>query len=255
MPAFSIVGNKAQKVLSLKDLKYKNPENIILSYININSVRNKLDNLVTFLDGSVDVFSIAETKIDSSFPESQFCLKGFKKPYRLDWSDTSGGLLTYVRSDIPSRLIKKNKDYQVLFVELNLRKQKWLLFIIYRNPSSNINLDQYLQFLTDAFDIYSSSYDNILIVGDFNAEPWSGNLKPFLETHGLYSHINENTCFKSEKGSCIDLILSNQKYSFQHSGTVETGISDYHSMIGYLATPMLTFFLINLVLCEQQNGT
>ena len=231
MSACSVVGNRTQKVLSLKDLKHKNPENIILSYININSVRNKLDNLVTFLDGSVDILSIAETKIDSSFPESQFCLKGFKKPYRLDWSDTSGGLLTYIRSDIPSRLVKTNKDYQVLFVELNLRKQKWLLFIIYRNPSSSINLDQYLQFLSDAFDMYSSTYDNILIAGDFNAEPSSANLKTFLETHALYSHINENTCFKSEKGSCIDLILSNQKYSFQHSGTVETGISDYHSMI------------------------
>ena len=31
----------------------------------------------------IDVLVIAETKIDSSFPTSQFLIDGFKSPYRL----------------------------------------------------------------------------------------------------------------------------------------------------------------------------
>ena len=44
------------------------------------------------LNGKVDVLTIAETKLGGSFPDSQFCFTGFKKPYRLDQSDTSGAL-------------------------------------------------------------------------------------------------------------------------------------------------------------------
>ena len=36
--------------------------------------------------------------------------------------------------------------------------------------------------------------------------------------------------FKS-KGSCIDLFLTNRKYSFKCSDSYETGISDHHHMI------------------------
>ena len=33
---------------------------------------------------NVNVLCIAETKIDNSFPENQFTIDGFKKPYRLE---------------------------------------------------------------------------------------------------------------------------------------------------------------------------
>ena len=43
--------------------------------------------------------------------------------------------------------------------------------------------------------------------------------------------INNNTCFKSHPGKCIDLVLTNKKYSFKNSGTFETGLSDFHHLI------------------------
>ena len=36
---------------------------------------------------------IAETKLDESFPDSQFKISGMKKPYRSDVSANSRGLL------------------------------------------------------------------------------------------------------------------------------------------------------------------
>ena len=39
-----------------------------------------------------------------------------------------------------------------------------------------------------------------------------------------------NTCFKG-KGSCIDLILTNRKFSFKTSTSCETGLSDHHHLI------------------------
>ena len=51
----------------------------------------------------------------------------------------------------------------------------------------------------------------------------------FLNEHDLISLIKNNTCFIGE-GSCIDLIWSNQKFSFKNSTSVETGLSDHHHL-------------------------
>ena len=82
----------------LRKIKNKYPKNILMSYININSVRHKLDNLESLIGGIMDIICIAETKIDGSLPQSQFSLNGYKNPpYRLDISDRSGGLLTFLK--------------------------------------------------------------------------------------------------------------------------------------------------------------
>ena len=53
--------------------------------------------------GKVDILIVGETKIDASFPTAQFSAEGYHKPYRLDVSEKSGGILFYINSSIPSR--------------------------------------------------------------------------------------------------------------------------------------------------------
>ena len=64
----------------LRNIRCKFPKNVILSYLNINSVRNKLNDIYTLVGNSVDILTIAETKLDRTFPEIQFCLPTFKTP-------------------------------------------------------------------------------------------------------------------------------------------------------------------------------
>ena len=40
----------------------------------------------------MDGFAMAETKLDSSFPESEFPLEGMRKPFRLHVYAKKGGL-------------------------------------------------------------------------------------------------------------------------------------------------------------------
>ena len=47
----------------LKFLRSSYPKNVILSYININSIRNKLNSLEMLLNKTVDVLAISESKI------------------------------------------------------------------------------------------------------------------------------------------------------------------------------------------------
>ena len=93
---------------------------------------------MAFLNKSVDVIVIAETKLDSSFSINQFYQNGFKLPYRLDCSKHSGGILVYINENIPSRMLNMMslpKDIQIIPFELNLRKRKWLSIYIYKPPN------------------------------------------------------------------------------------------------------------------------
>ena len=67
---------------------------------------------------------ISETKIDETFPSRQFCIEEFTSPYRLDRNCHGGGILVYIREDLPSKLNEMNSSVDSISIELNLRKNK-----------------------------------------------------------------------------------------------------------------------------------
>ena len=64
---------------ALRNFKTNHPQCISLGYLNINSVRNKFYTIPPLIERNIDIFALAEIKLDSPFPESQFLLKGMKK--------------------------------------------------------------------------------------------------------------------------------------------------------------------------------
>ena len=56
-------------------------------------------------------------------------------------------------------------------------------------------------------------------------------MKDFLQEHTFYNMMKRNTCFKGDGGSCIDLLITNSKFSFMKTNSFETGLSDHHHMI------------------------
>ena len=108
-------------------LRPKNPTNIIFSYLNVNSVWNKFKNMCSLIAENVDIWIVAKTKLDSSFPTTQFVIPGFHHPIRLDINRRSGGLLVYVKGPILPRVLtgfSTPADTQIIIFEINLRKEK-----------------------------------------------------------------------------------------------------------------------------------
>ena len=81
---------------------------------------------------------ISEAKLDESFPNGQFIIPGYALPCRLDRNQFGGGIMVFVREDIPSRVLSLNKSIESLFIELNFRKEKWLLCCTYNTNRNNI---------------------------------------------------------------------------------------------------------------------
>ena len=48
---------------------------------------------------------ISETKLDESFPEVQFFIDGYHAPFSYDRNGNGGGILLYVRENIPAKVI------------------------------------------------------------------------------------------------------------------------------------------------------
>ena len=82
-----------------------------------------------------------------------------------------------------------------------------------------------------AIDHYSNDLENIVILGDFNYEEKSPTVCDFLDVYNLKNLIKVPTCFKSDNPRSIDLILTNRNMCFKHTSTIETGLSDFHTMI------------------------
>ena len=176
MQSFSLEDEKRIDAKTiLKSIRRENTNKLFFAHININSLRNKFELFVDQFKGNIDVLMISETKIDDSFPLGNFLIGGFSKRYMLDRDPLGGGILLYVREDIPSNLLEvETKPIEGFYVKINLHNgeiniHQWLTTNCSNNPHKN-TIGNHLRALSEKLDIYCSSYSNFIILGDFNIE-------------------------------------------------------------------------------------
>ena len=117
---------------SLQAIRKDNLNKLIFTHLNINSIRNKFDN--------IDILMISVTEVDDSFPDGQFFWDGFGKPFRLDRNRNGGGIMLFIRNDIPAKVVSTDDGpIESFYVELNFRNKKWLLNHSYNPKHTNID--------------------------------------------------------------------------------------------------------------------
>ena len=221
----------------LKDIKKKHPNKFICSYININSFRNKFGFIKDLLiSNTCDMLTIAETKLDESFNSAQFQIENFHL-WRADRTANGGGLLTYIKSDLPSD--RKHKlECQIIesiFTEIVLKNEKWIICGLYRPPSMSDK--EFSNDFIQTFDQLSVKYDNILILGDLNYNMLLDNSKStpsnnVCDIFDFSNLIKKATCFtKDALPTLIDVILTNKPNKCQNATHFNCGLSDYHNLI------------------------
>ena len=189
---------------------------IIITHLNINSIRNKFEILKEVVANKIDILLISETKLDDTFPLNKFILEGFTPPYRLDRTMHGGGLMLFVREDIPSKLlpnINPSGNIENIFIEINLRSKKWLISGSY---NANVGLIQnHIVNLSKNLDFYSPKYENFIVIGDFNVEITNNYLEEFCASYNLKNLIKQPICFKNpDNAKLIDHISTNHPKSF-----------------------------------------
>ena len=92
----------SRNVIESKNIPLKNVNNNIFAQININSIKNKFELPSHYVGG---VLIITAKELDTSFPSGQFLLHGYSEPFRLGRNQFSGGLLVFIREDIPCSIL------------------------------------------------------------------------------------------------------------------------------------------------------
>ena len=178
-----------------------------------------------------DIFLISESKLDSTFPNAQFKITGFKI-FRYDHNRFGGGLLLYVNDKIPSKFLDKHSistDIELIAVEFHQNKRQWLSLCVYKPPNQNDSV--FVEAISAITNEYSAQYEHIVIFGDFNTSVENSHFQNLMQIYDLSPLIKEPTCFQSHNPTCIDNFLTNQKAMFKLSRLFETGLSDHHKLI------------------------
>ena len=113
------------------------------------------------LQNNLDILLIAETKIGSLFPAAQFKIEDYIT-YSLDRNANGGGILPYIRDDIPSTLLNSDMSIGIFYIEINIRIKKWLLVCMY-SPNTNLISNN----LKEIVDNYFSNYGNFILIGGY----------------------------------------------------------------------------------------
>ena len=111
------------------------------------------------------------------FSFSTISLESYATHYRLDRYATGGGILLYIREDTPSNLSAEG-----FFVEIRLRKKKWLLCNSY-NPKKNL-MANHLNCIDRNLDSQLGQFENFILMSDFNVEPNDATMKSFCQIYG-----------------------------------------------------------------------
>ena len=94
----------------LKNIKIQNVNRLIIAQLNINSIKHKFYTLKEIIQDNIDVLVTTESKLDETFPSSQFNIEGFSPPYTKDLNKHSGGVMIYVREDLACKELQIIKN-------------------------------------------------------------------------------------------------------------------------------------------------
>ena len=119
---------------------------------------------------------------------------------------------------------------ETICIEITIAKKKLCILFACRPP-------KFLEEISVTLNKALNKYDNLLLAGDLNTNTLrptsnsSNHLSDLNDTLSLTNLVTDSTYFKSNKGTLIDLMLTNKPNSFYKSHCFVTGLSDCHKLI------------------------
>ena len=98
------------------------------------------------------------------------------------------------------------------------------------NPQKSM-ISNHLSSLCKKIDKFSSNYENIIIIEDFNSEISEVKMSGFCGLYNFKNLVKDPTCYKKPQiPSCIDLNMTNKPNTFQNTNVKETGLPDFNKL-------------------------
>ena len=229
--------NIESNVIELSRLRNAYLKNPAIGYLNINHFENKVKHFREIChQAPTDIICVDETKLHSSYPDSQLHVDSYQfPPFRSDRNKYGGGKIAYVREGFMAKKLGnlEGNTAEIVCIKVTISKKKWCVMFVYRSPHSNNK--KVFSKLTTSLKQVANKHDNIIVMGDLNLDTQKNGadtnhyLPNLYDTFSLANLISSSTYFKSE--TSLDVFLTNRTRSFHNTDITKTGISDHHQLI------------------------
>ena len=187
-------------------------------HLNIRSIRQNFDNLLTFLEtyncNYSDIIVLSECwKVENP---SNFNLPGYNCYYNLANFNKNDGLFIFVKTDIVANFNDfkfEQSGITLTRVSLTINNVSYAINALYRPPSTDVKL-----FLRELDDYFSNNLEAQmeLFIGDININlnvlsNVAVEYGAILDQYGFCSYINCPTRIDKSTESCIDHIFLRKK--------------------------------------------
>lgn len=234
--------------MDIRQLRDNNRKQCIIANLNINSLPNKFAEIKEWLiSNAFDILSVQETKIDRSFPNTQFHVDGYNL-FRRDRVKGGGGIAVYIRDTIvASRKKQIGKRLESILFDLRIGHRQFALISAYKPPS--VDNTTFTSELISLLDEATRVSENVICIGDLNCDIMNPSqnkmnkqgkcLLDICDIYDLDSLITSPTRISTNKASCLDVILTNVPAFIKDSGIIETGLSDHSLIYAVLNTKLM----------------
>ena len=209
-------------------LALEHAKNFKIGHINANSIGGlKFEEIRHWLElNYFDLLVITETKLNSTFPDSQFQVHGFRL-LRNDRNRCGGGVAMFIRSNIPFMRAKRLEsfiDIECVAVRLKL-SNSWTTFVgLYRPPS--LDKSTWKLEMCNLFETVTEMSKDVFILGDFNCDMLNPNKPPnqgrdlmdIMDIFAFENLISGATRITDNSQTLLDLVLTNSKLRVLQAG-------------------------------------
>ena len=144
----------------------------------------------------------------------------------------------HIRNVITAKRIKQFDEGfgETFCLKFTFSKKKWCVLFIYR-PRQNNNKASFFNEISITLNQITNKYENFIIMGDLNIDTADKTkdtcnyLSDLCDTFSFTNIINGKTCFKAQKATSIDVLITNRPRSFHKTCIFETGFSNHHKLI------------------------
>ena len=215
------------------------PDELVVAHVNVNSIRHKFAYFHhILLKGLIDILCISETKLDETFMNNLFYCHGYRC-HRKDKSAQSGGIMVWVRADIPHVRVNDleldvSSNIESVVLHFQFKKVKFYLSCVYKHPS--ISNGVFIESLCSLYDKIGNCGSESVLLGDVNIDMLTNKVleNDLCDIYGLANVIVSPTCYKSKNGTLIDPIIVSNTAKFFKPFNAVCGYSDWHNMVGCL---------------------
>lgn len=248
----SASGGRGENLHTMLNIFCRQQVGLNVCHINAQSLNPKIDEFRGLFVGSeVDIVCVSETWFQEDILDNHYCLKGYNV-FRADRNQRiGGGVAVYVRVGIKCKMVIKSPpgsliDYCLIDVAEVTNEGSCLVGVIYR-PNCDIDLSPFYTVL----EMFSSSFANVIICGDFNCNILNNERsKSFIDNMRTLSlhpvNTQTPTHFTDSSSTLLDLFF----------------VSDCQDVLFYnqLSAPAfsrhdLIFATFNMTSCSPQTYT